>query len=577
MATRLFMSGPLAATGVAWRGYVNDTSAVEVYIWNNSGNTIVFEESDDDSTYTSIATFFDITKGVFAYATGGVTSRGKFSVPVTKKYFRARVSVYSAGTVELDVHRTDSPFPLVNSRSAILNVLDFGAVGDGQTDNLAAFNAASMAATQRGGAKIEVPYSPQAYILSDYVNVRSGVQFVGVGLPTLKMTVKSRVFRIDNANDILIEGFIIDGNGANVASGNIITVNAANRVRIARNQFINAKASLAITGASADNEISDNTFTNGLGTAIELNGSAVTRNKVLRNRIHNGVGFGVWVVNASNNNLIEGNLTILNGLELVGITWDCYANRVIGNHAEGCGDNGISVTGYLNTIQGNISKKNTYDGIYLYGKMNTCVGNTVLNNSQTGAGQRSGITVGGQSGGIGQLNVINGNIIDDDQASPTQQYGVKLNGPLYTAWAQGQAVTVGTYRRNGTELYIAASAATTGATAPVHTSGTVSDGAVNWTWVDSFQLTTTESAGNIVANNMINRAQTGKYLDSTTNRRNSIYQPNIGFGGMLSGTGTPEAAVTARVGTLYLNESGGAGTSIYVKSSGTGNTGWTAL
>lgn len=42
------------------------------------------------------------------------------------------------------------------------------------------------------------------------------------------------------------------------------------------------------------------------------------------------------------------------------------------------------------------------------------------------------------------------------------------------------------------------------------------------------------------------------------------------------GTGTPEAVVTAPPGTLYVNLSGGAGTTLYVKESGTGNTGWVA-
>ncbi len=45
---------------------------------------------------------------------------------------------------------------------------------------------------------------------------------------------------------------------------------------------------------------------------------------------------------------------------------------------------------------------------------------------------------------------------------------------------------------------------------------------------------------------------------------------------LLSGTGSPEGAVTAPIGTLYTNVSGGANTTLYVKTSGSGNTGWTA-
>ncbi len=43
---------------------------------------------------------------------------------------------------------------------------------------------------------------------------------------------------------------------------------------------------------------------------------------------------------------------------------------------------------------------------------------------------------------------------------------------------------------------------------------------------------------------------------------------------LTSGSGTPEAAVAAPIGSLFCRTDGGAGTSLYVKESGTGNTGW---
>ena len=43
-----------------------------------------------------------------------------------------------------------------------------------------------------------------------------------------------------------------------------------------------------------------------------------------------------------------------------------------------------------------------------------------------------------------------------------------------------------------------------------------------------------------------------------------------------SGTGSPEGVITATVGTLYRRTDGGANTTLYVKESGTGNTGWVA-
>ncbi len=53
----------------------------------------------------------------------------------------------------------------------------------------------------------------------------------------------------------------------------------------------------------------------------------------------------------------------------------------------------------------------------------------------------------------------------------------------------------------------------------------------------------------------------------------------VGTGGdrrWLSGTGTPEGNSTAPVGSMFLRQDGGAGTTLYIKESGTGNTGWVA-
>ena len=45
---------------------------------------------------------------------------------------------------------------------------------------------------------------------------------------------------------------------------------------------------------------------------------------------------------------------------------------------------------------------------------------------------------------------------------------------------------------------------------------------------------------------------------------------------LFSGTGSPEGVVMSNPGAIYLNQSGGADTTLYVKESGDGNTGWTA-
>jgi len=61
----------------------------------------------------------------------------------------------------------------------------------------------------------------------------------------------------------------------------------------------------------------------------------------------------------------------------------------------------------------------------------------------------------------------------------------------YEVWATGQVISgAGVYREGPTsQQYVSTGAGTTGATPPTHTTGTVSDGGVSWTWIDSADRT----------------------------------------------------------------------------------------
>lgn len=57
----------------------------------------------------------------------------------------------------------------------------------------------------------------------------------------------------------------------------------------------------------------------------------------------------------------------------------------------------------------------------------------------------------------------------------------------------------------------------------------------------------------------------------------ALYQPLASVLSMIhTGAGSPESVLTATVGHIYLRNNGGAGTTLYVKESGSGNTGWIA-
>lgn len=69
-------------------------------------------------------------------------------------------------------------------------------------------------------------------------------------------------------------------------------------------------------------------------------------------------------------------------------------------------------------------------------------------------------------------------------------------------------------------------------------------------------------------------------IGSSAARAANIYsrqlRPGAGTAIWTSGSGSPEGSITAPVGSLYTRTDGGAGTTLYVKESGAGNTGWVA-
>jgi hypothetical protein len=52
---------------------------------------------------------------------------------------------------------------------------------------------------------------------------------------------------------------------------------------------------------------------------------------------------------------------------------------------------------------------------------------------------------------------------------------------------------------------------------------------------------------------------------------------NGGSGTIQQGNGSPEGAITAIVGSIWMQLNGSAGATLYVKESGTGNTGWSSV
>ena len=66
-------------------------------------------------------------------------------------------------------------------------------------------------------------------------------------------------------------------------------------------------------------------------------------------------------------------------------------------------------------------------------------------------------------------------------------------------------------------------------------------------------------------------------LDNSEANFNRLHFGGTAKPAVCQGSGTPEGAVTAPVGSIFMRSDGGVSSSLYVKQSGTGNTGWAAI
>src|SRR6476620_5807065 len=73
---------------------------------------------------------------------------------------------------------------------------------------------------------------------------------------------------------------------------------------------------------------------------------------------------------------------------------------------------------------------------------------------------------------------------------------------------------------------------------------------------------------------------TAQILVDVSSHQNSVKFNNAGddlIATAAVGQSSPEGIITALPGSIYLRQDGGSGTTLYVKESGSGNTGWTGI
>lgn len=114
--------------------------------------------------------------------------------------------------------------------------------------------------------------------------------------------------------------------------------------------------------------------------------------------------------------------------------------------------------------------------------------------------------------------------------------------------------------------------ASTGNYAVVGGRRAISSAAGAWAFSDSTDADFTNST----SNSMAMRFSGGYNLSGGPLVAGGSISPSASTVTWTAGTGSPEGAVTAPVGSMYSRTDGGTGTALYVKESGVGNTGWAA-
>jgi parallel beta-helix repeat protein len=379
-------------------------------------------------------------------------------------------------------------------------ITDFGAVGDGVTDDTTALRNAVAS-----GLPIEIRETAAFYKLTGIISLPAGTEITGKGRPTLKFVGGISGAGLGTAGDgVLLRDLIIDGDKASKGYSNHWSIELAHSGAVVENVHVRETKVRGIRITGNKNKVSGGSVTTTSGPGISIfSGWGNTINDV---DLSGNNGFGIHLDGGAYDNKIDGAFCFGNGLELIGLTFSCYRNRISACHAEGTGDNGFSLTGYENVLMGCVALRNRHSGIYLYGSRNTISNNLCRDNGQRAlidGTKWAGMMVVPGWGGLGTDNTVVGNSFIDTQATPSQAYGIRVGTHAYYTWAPNVAKALNAYVAYGNNIYKAVTAAgTTGALPPTHTTGAVSDGGVTWTWITG-TTTNLHAAGNVLKGNVV--------------------------------------------------------------------------
>lgn len=372
----------------------------------------------------------------------------------------------------------------------VYNAVQFGLVCDGAADNAAAI--ASMDATlTSGGGAVYFPPSATPCLTSAPITPPSNVALWGspgtvIFKPTTNSAGNPLLFSASGVSNVSVKGLGFDGNIANVGDAdNVVQVYNSSNVVFDQIVVQNTRGPGIVFSTSVTNSGVENSTLSNVGMYWQTSGqtsdqkqgivfccgSGNSGNFSLNNRFAT-IGLDAISLSAQSDFKAIGNVcggvggqlsnggACIYGAGLTGFS-------ISGNVSDGAFGNGFDiVSSAQGAITGNVARAGQAGGFVLAGDTDvTLSGNVGENNGQYSANAfRACIALGLQTGGLNMARVtLNNNICNDSQGSPTQLYGLQVNGTASTL--SGLWVDYSNdFTANGTGAF----GGTNGATAPAY-------------------------------------------------------------------------------------------------------------
>lgn len=399
-----------------------------------------------------------------------------------------------------------------------------GSCTSDQSDALqASVRLASRESSAKNPAVVQIrPAIAQCYLLLRPVELESYVEIVGA--PGVVFRSEHTAFIVRGKTGVAIRSITIDDMANPRTFSPVLLIENSSEIMLERLVILNAPGQIEIRDSehvSIDHTVVHDSLRHGISL------SNTNFSSIVGCEFEGGVGFGVYLRKRSHDNIIRGNKTAGNGLELVGATHDTFHNQIIENRAEHTGDNCFSVSGSDNVVSRNIARGCDGNGIGIYGDRNVVADNVIRNNAQKPkrqSGWKAGIAIVPAFGGSGQFNKVTRNLIEDDQSDPTQHIGIWLAPTYYAEWAPNRFSKAGSYAVWGSHLYIAEQGGTSGGILPACNINMCHDGSITWKLVRPLDGGSAKADFNEIFSNAVGIGSTIKVLDDSNASHNQITQ-----------------------------------------------------